>query len=563
MAVKKVGNMNAAKLLAALGKIGYQPVSAILDMVDNSVSAGATSVAVQFSLSRHEDASGRKRTLIDSISIVDDGKGMDEDGIDNALSLGSSSEFYEAGTLSKFGLGLKSASSSLGSMLTITSRKKNDKALTATLDRSILTSDYEYELDAANEEAIELLDSKVGRGQSGTIVRIDKIHHESMPRAIEIIEELKRQAGVIFYYYIKGELPANRKVGFTIDHDGSEEAIEAFDPLFLNEISKSQGNLDEREWDGQSVKWITRPQKFQLDANGKIWATIEISQLPHPPSVATFGESAQAETRKIYNIGAGNYGFYIYRNGRLISWADSLGGKISQDQDLYAFRGRVLIDDDADEILNLDVTKSRIHLSEIAKDQLDPIINEAKKKSIAAWKNAGSNVARHTESDPHSEINAELDRIGDLDEKGQKLDEDVANESDRKKLRAKRENLEKSTPIKPEEAEKLQKKGERVQYVDELESNQLWERAHDPEQGLIVRVNKSHSLYRDIISVKAENTDLIRTLDILFFALAKGEYMTLYRGEFDEKIASNVLDEFREQAGGSLAEILRQIAKSA
>ena len=562
MPTKKAGTINAARILAALGRIGYQPVSAILDIVDNSVSAEATNVAVQISLSQHEDDHGRKRTLIDSIAIIDNGHGMDEDGIDNAISLGSSEDFYEAGSLSKFGLGLKSASSSLGSKLTITSRKENDKSLTAVLDQRSLTSDYEYDLEESDDDTINFLDSHVGRGNSGTIVRIDQIHHESMPRAVEIIEELKRQAGVIFYYYIKGESPANRQVSFVIDQDGTTEQIEAFDPLFLDEIPDADGNLDERTWEGQTVNWIKQPQKFQLDTDGKVWATVEISQLPHPPSVATFAKMTQSETRRHYNIGAGNYGFYIYRNGRLISWADSLGGRISQDQDLYSFRGRVLIESDADDILNLDVTKSRIHLSEIAQSQLDPIINEAKKKSIAAWRNAGNNVSRHTESDPHSEINAELDRFGDLDEKGQKLDEEVAPEGDKKKLKAKREKLEQSTPIKPEEAEKLEKQGQRVQYVEELENNQLWERALDPQEGLIVRVNKSHSLYRDVISVKSENTDLIRTLDIIFFALAKGEYMTLYKGEFDEKIASQVLDEFREQAGGNLAEILRQISKT-
>ena len=37
----KKGKWNAARVYDALGKIGYSPASALLDMVDNSVSAGA------------------------------------------------------------------------------------------------------------------------------------------------------------------------------------------------------------------------------------------------------------------------------------------------------------------------------------------------------------------------------------------------------------------------------------------------------------------------------------------------------------------------------------------
>ena len=100
---------------------------------------------------------------------------------------------------------------------------------------------------------------------------------------------------------------------------------------------------------------------------------------------------SQNECRSHYLIGAGNYGFYIYRNWRLISWADRLGF-VPRDQDLYSFRGRLLINGDADDILNIDVTKSHIHLSEIAQDQLKLVIQEAVRKS------PGSSLENRTSS---------------------------------------------------------------------------------------------------------------------------------------------------------------------
>src|SRR5207249_916759 len=105
------------------------------------------------------------------------------------------------------------------------------------------------------------------------------------------------------------------------------------------------------------------------------------------------GTMSQAVCRDHYMIGAGNYGFYVYRNHRLISWGDSLGF-VPQDQDLYAFRGRFLINSQADDLLNIDVTKSRIHLSEVAADQLRPLISEALKKSRTAWQTASTEHSR-------------------------------------------------------------------------------------------------------------------------------------------------------------------------
>jgi len=229
---------------------------------------------------------------------------------------------------------------------------------------------------------------------------------------------------------------------------------------------------------------------------------------------------------------------------------------------MYAFRGRILIGSDADDILNLDVTKSRIHLSEIAEQQLTPIISEAKKKSRNAWRWATAELHRRTNMDPHSEINAELDRLSDLEEEGEKLEDQAAPAAEREERKKKRETLQERAGMKSEESELLRRQGRRVQYVEQLENNQLWEMAHDPDEGLIVRVNMSHRLYRDIISVQAENSDLIRVLDIFFFALARGEWETLYKGGLDIDYTARVLEEYRVRTGGELGEILRQLVRA-
>ncbi len=560
---KHTGHFNAARIFAALGRIGYTPVSALLDLVDNSVSAKATKVYVGIELAQEENVEKgkRKRTIIKSFVIADNGKGMDEDGLHNALTLGSSNKSYEKKTLSKFGLGLKSAASSLGECLSITSITEKGSKKTAFLDQAKLGEVYEYEVGDASPEELAFLKDTLKATKSGTVIRITNIHQDSLPPAVEIIDGLKKKAGITFFYYLAGKPPAEHKVEITIAGGTEINNIQPYDPLFVENISKKDGNLDERSWDGVSVKWIQTAQNIQLDLDGKISAQVEMTSLPHPPSVAESGTMTQTECREKYNIGAGNYGFYIYRNGRLISWADSIDGLIPMDQDLYAFRGRLLISDNADDVLNLDVTKSRIQLSDIARQQLSSLVNEGKKKCQVAWRFRSKEIERKIGNDPHAEINAEIDRIADLDEKSDLMEEEVAPTAEKKKLVKKRKQITETSQASEDEKTALKGK-QRIQYVDELDNNQLWARAHDPEEGLIVRVNKSHRLYRDIISVSGENSELIKTMDIFFYALARAEYEVIYSTDIAaENVLEKVMEEYRERVGGRLSETLRKLTK--
>src|SRR5579885_533898 len=533
----------------------HSHVSALFDIADNSVSARASKVAITVETESQQGRAGRPRAVLKAFTITDNGCGMDLAGLDNALSLGSSPQDYHEYTLSKFGMGLKSAAASLGRRLEIITRTGKDKAkgYKATLDAEKITTDYFYEFCEPADDDLKLLASVAGEGP-GTVVRITALNQESLPRASEIIDGLKRRAGVIYYYYLQGLVPHAEKLPLTING----EPVDPFDPLAEAEIDRESGDLDEHTWDGQAPKWITRPQRIQLDTRGTIFAEVMITQLPHPPSVSRVGKMSQAACRDRYMIGAGNYGFYVYRNHRLISWADSLGF-VPQDQDLYAFRGRFLIDSQADDVLNIDVTKSRIHLSEIAADQLKGDISEAIKKSKAAWNAAKANTEKILKGTPHDEANEELDKISKLEERSDELDESVAPPGEQDKLKTRREEAVAEKPATPEESTRLREQKQRVQWVSALENNQLWERAHDPEAGLIVRVNGAHRFARDMLAAVQGDGNLLKVLDVLFFALARGEYDLVYKSEFDTKVIEKVMGEYRERVGGQLSDLIRQL----
>src|SRR5256885_2106177 len=95
--IVKKGAVNAGRVLRALGRIGYHPVSAVLDIADNAVSARATKIAIDIGVQKEKHAGpGRPKAVISSFTIVDNGKGMDEAALDNAIALGASDAYYEA-----------------------------------------------------------------------------------------------------------------------------------------------------------------------------------------------------------------------------------------------------------------------------------------------------------------------------------------------------------------------------------------------------------------------------------------------------------------------------------
>jgi hypothetical protein len=552
----KTGTWDPSRVLEALGRIGYEPAAAILDIVDNSVSAKATEVRVDLKMEKSTPSGrGRSRTVVAEVSVVDNGIGMNEQGLDNAISLGSSTASYSDNTLSKFGMGLKSASASLGRCCTIVSRPSDGPAMAAVLDHDHVATvgEYVYELREASKPELAALDEVCSGGQ-GTLVRITKIV-DNLPSPVDILESLKKRSGVTYFYALTGATTGYPQMNLVIDG----EPVKAVDPLFESEIVNGKnGDLDERTWDGCSVRYIERRKPIQLTSDGTVAAHVTITQLPHPPTLAHHSDLPVQQCRDQYQVAAGNYGFYIYRNGRLIGWAESLG-MVSRDVALYSFRGRLEITADADDVLNLDVTKSRIQLSEIADTQLRPLVGEARKKSRAAWTHAGDELKRHTDSSSRSKMNEQLDRVADLEEKEDRIDESVEPEQEQQRRKKRREQTTNKRRATEEEGERVRARAERVQYVDSLENNQLWERAHHPKHGLIVRVNRSHRMFREILEPQFENSQLVQAFDLMFFSLARGEYDLVYKGEEDESKVEALVDEYRERVGSQLSEIVRQL----
>ena len=106
--------------MTSLRDIGYDLPSAVADLVDNSVDAGATTV--QITVGRGGGTS--------FIRIADDGCGMTDRVLDEAMRYGSGVD-YSTGSLGQFGLGLKTASLSQCRRVLVASKTDTELSVAA------------------------------------------------------------------------------------------------------------------------------------------------------------------------------------------------------------------------------------------------------------------------------------------------------------------------------------------------------------------------------------------------------------------------------------------------
>jgi hypothetical protein len=196
-------------ILKAIG-LSHGFESAIADLVDNSIDAGANRVLVRFVL--HEG-------LVSNILVVDNGRGMDEEEIDSAMQLGRPKSPTEA--LGHFGVGLKSASFSQASLLTVLSREKGEPAQGRRMARETHGKGFECELLAESQVEIALDEGwPEFTTATGTVVRWDGLRtfpHSKDPAVTSaFIEEkqntLRHHLGLIFH-----RLLDKKRISISID----------------------------------------------------------------------------------------------------------------------------------------------------------------------------------------------------------------------------------------------------------------------------------------------------------------------------------------------------------
>lgn len=316
-------------------RLGYKIPDAIADLVDNSVDARAKNVLIRFV---------RSNEAIHQVVIADDGEGMDEETLLEAMRFGSRGR-KSKNQLGKYGIGLKSASLSQADTVTVLSRQgKSFVGCRWTLENIKKNWVCQVLKTDGVRAAFDLNCGAFKIGRTGTIILWERLEQlRALPQYLDTVlqraeNELSIELGIRFHRFLERDA-----LNLYIDQQfiGEPEPQVQKPVLPLNPFSYEKS--------GHSSYPITLRLNVggeRLDAECHIW----------PPL---------SRNSPGYRLGKGKValrqGFYFYRNDRVIQGGGWNGVRID-DGEPHLSLARVRIDLPAqlDSIFKLDVTKSHL-----------------------------------------------------------------------------------------------------------------------------------------------------------------------------------------------------------
>jgi hypothetical protein len=321
---------NSRRLVEALRSIGYSLEGAIADVIDNSIAAGAKHVLVRLARTEEE---------LLGVRIVDDGSGMPRERLEEAMRFGAETG-QAAESLSKFGMGMKIASLSQATSLTVATRCDGQShAMRWTV--AGIADNWRCER-LPQKDAVSLLDASYGAlkiARHGTVVsweHLDRIKGGSVETVLKrSIDRLRHHLGLHLHRFLE-----QGRLQITIDvvHVGNDEptvtrAVEALDPF---------------GYDPSATPYPERSFRTTVPGVGKL----TLGAHTWPPNA----------TSKNYKLddAAKRQGIYFYRNDRLIQAGGWNGFRADAEPHLSLARVAVDLPPENDAHFQLDVQKASI-----------------------------------------------------------------------------------------------------------------------------------------------------------------------------------------------------------
>lgn len=321
---------SASALIENLRSLGYSPAEAVADIIDNSISAKAQNINITIKWNGAHSF----------IAISDDGIGMNEDELIQAMKPGSKNPKTKRKEedLGRFGMGLKSASFSIGKQLTVVTKKKNLSTFIRRWDLDYVSNSNEWKIfKTINDNNTEF--SKINT-QSGTNVIIEDLDRMlslnglgsiiTSDEFFKLTSQIEAHLALVFHRFIE-----KQKIKIFLN----DEIVKPFNPHF--------GFEDKEYLFKESLK----------DSSGS--ETIVKSFIV--PSLEDLPVPTQRYIKQNYGF-TQMQGAYVYRGDRLISYGGWLGlGKrnLMKINDDYAL-GRMLVElnNDIDSSWRLDIKKT-------------------------------------------------------------------------------------------------------------------------------------------------------------------------------------------------------------
>ena len=369
----------ASSMIETFRAVGYSIETAIADIIDNSITANAKNIWIDYNWK------GPETTL----SVTDDGHGMNEQELIQAMKPGSISPLDERneGDLGRFGLGLKTASFSQCRKFAVISKKENTEECYWCWDLDYVNQVKKWSLIkyCPEQEFYQQKLEELGYGTTVIWWNIDRLTSDSQASSknskdsfLSTMETVKRHLGMVFHRYIEED-------GLNLYLRGRK--IEPWDPFMIG-------------YDGLQ----TRPETFL--ENGKV--SVKGFVLPHRSKL----------TAETYNKGKGpkdswtaHQGFYVYRNRRLLVAGDWLG-MFKKEVHYDLCRIRIDLPNNMDEEWQLDIKKSVARPPSRIKDTIVSVANEVRQQAVEVYRHKGKVVKRKLAKEDYFPLWEEKTRHG-------------------------------------------------------------------------------------------------------------------------------------------------------
>ncbi len=354
---------SAKRLIRSLRDMGYEFAAAVADLVDNSIAARANTVRIDVVWDGEDSY----------VHIADNGSGMTAADLREALRFGSDRE-YDTEDLGKFGLGLKTASTSQCIRLTVASRQNTSRA-----DINAYCWDLDH-IEATNRwEILPVRSADLHDGvrqhlkeTTGTVViweRLDRVlgykkpDGESARKQLNAMcRELEEHLAMVFHRFLAGEV-RGRKLAIYLNNN----KVTPWDPFARSESGTQKLEAVVLRLEGE---------------NGRSDVIVEPFVLPPQSRFSNADAFNRASGPNKWNR---QQGFYIYRADRMIQ-SGGWSNLRTLDEHNKLARVALSFSPRADDDFKINVPKMRVSLPADIRDDVAKAIGPVIKLANAAYR---------------------------------------------------------------------------------------------------------------------------------------------------------------------------------
>lgn len=501
---------SAARLVESLRDTGYSIEAAFADIVDNSIAANATKIAIEL-----QYMFGEVRVV-----ITDNGIGMSEDELRNAMRYGSEKRTNPK-SLGKFGMGLKTASTAFCRRLVVLTQKNETQIGRAwDIDRIINTDRWELETPNSDEYYDDYRALKDFSSTSGTMIiweNTDRLIKMGSERQIKdqltnLGADLSANLSAVFFkFLISGDVSISMKVD-----DAPHFHLKGWDPL-CSDLVTSDG-VRSRLLKEKLVPVVVGVKTAFFSVRG---------------SIIPSQNELNSDELKLVRYSLDNQGFYIYREGRLI-WSEGWPHRLyKKEGKITRLRVELHFEHDLDDLFSIDFRKSRVIIPTEIREELKRLVSPWRQELLKtqARSISANTVRAHGPADKAIDKHKETTKNSDIQVNGDTV------------------TIRNNNQIKPTVIEGIrvyEDKTVRVHEEESLLGNELWEPSCDEEGNTCVTLGKSHPYFHKMYNVCKDNVEAMKALDMLLWSLAHAEL-----GEYSDA-NKHTLNGFKQKVSQTL-----------